>query len=529
MAFEPRVSPALEFSTEERSAYARLGLQPIAAADIEATVAAMIEHAAYHINEDWLRALRFGHDREESERGRAIYRLILQNAAAASAARRPTCQDTGQAVVFVDLGQEAVVVGGRLEEAVNRGVAKGYKTLRASVVSDPLFARKNTKDNTPAVLHTRLVPGRAIHVHVAEKGFGSENKSFMTMYPYPGGGTKAVGELVVAGIAKAGADWCPPGSISVAVGGNFEQAPLMAKRALLEPFDMDLLLDRAKVHPESLTVEEKFRIELFEAVNALGLGPQGLGGTTAVVDVKLTTAPTHIAGLPVAVNVQCNKAHHLDAVLDGSGPVTSFPRPDVAPYLAGLDADGGADTVLRIKLPLDERTRKSLRAGQRLLLTGKLLTARDAAHKRMIETLDRGERLPVELAGQLVYYVGPVDPLPGEVVGSAGPTTASRMDPYTPRLLRETGLAGTIGKSERGAAVVAAIKETGTIYMIAVGGAGYVQSRCIRSVKVLAYGELGTEAIRELEVEDFPVVVAVDSDGNNLHQSGRLAFASSPH
>lgn len=510
-----------------REAYTRLGIQPIAAADIRRTVGAMAAHAASHLPEDFLRALRFGLERETSATGIEIYRLLLKNALAAAAAGRPTCQDTGQAVVFVDIGQDVRVVGGSLEEAIHRGVADGYRTLRSSVVADALFDRSNTGDNTPAVVHTRVVPGRSLTLHIAEKGYGSENKSFMTMYPYPQGGEEAVVETVLGHIEQAGAGWCPPGILSVAVGGNFESCPQLAKRALLEPFDMDLLQQRAAADPEGLGPAERLRLRLFEEVNRIGIGPQGLGGVTTVLDVKLTTAPTHIAGLPIAINVQCNKAHHLGATLDGSGPVTEFPAADFALYTSDLNGDAGADASFRrVQVPMDEPTRRSLRAGERLLLTGRILTARDAAHRRLMDALDAGRPLPVDLDGQLLYYVGPVAPLEGEVVGSAGPTTATRMDPYTPRLLEHTGLAGTIGKAERGPAVVDSIRRTGTVYMIATGGAGFLQSRTITGVRVLAYEDLGTEAIRELEVEDFPVVVAVDSEGTNLHETGRARFAA---
>ncbi len=515
-------SPAIDINDAQWSQYEDLGLQPFAADDIRRTIAAMVEHAGCFLPEDFFRALRFGLDREVSESGKGIYRLLLKNAIAAAEARRPACQDTGQAVVFADIGQDARIVGGDLEQAVNEGVVEGYGSFRGSVVKDALFDRKNTGDNSPAILHTRIVPGNDIVLHVAEKGYGSENKSFMTMYPYPQGGQEAVVKYVLENVEKAGADWCPPGVISVAVGGNFEEAPLMAKRALLEPFDMDLLLERAKSNPESLTDNDKLRIRLFEEINAIGIGPQGLGGVTTVLDVKLQTAPTHIAGMPIAVNVQCNKAHHISIRLDGSGPVLDMPKADFALYAAGLDEDSGP--MRRVNVPMDEETRRSLRAGERLLLNGRILTGRDAAHKRLIDTLDRGEKLPVDLTGHFIYFVGPIDPQPGEVVGPAGPTTSSRMDPYTPRLLREAGLAGSIGKSERGQVVVDAMKETGTVYMIATGGAGYLQSRTIKGVEILAYEDLGTEAIRAFDVEDFPVVVAADSTGENLHRTGREKY-----
>jgi fumarate hydratase class I len=520
--FELYRSPHLSVSDAEWQAYQTLQIQPIAAQDISDTLAAMVAHGACNLPEDFVRALRFGFDREKSPLGRSIYRQLLENAVAASQAGRPSCQDTGQAVVFIDIGQNVRLIGGNIHDAVQEGIARGYKTLRASIVADALFNRKNTGNNTPAILHTRLVPGHSIEIQVAQKGYGSENKSFMTMYPYPQGGEEAVEKFVCEMISKAGADWCPPGMLSIAVGGNFETAPLMAKRALLEPFDMDIILNQFERDPAALSARDRLRVRLFDAVNRIGIGPQGLGGFTTVLDVKLTTAPTHIAGLPIAVNVQCSKAHHIASRLDGHGPVTQFARSEFLPYLAGLETEH--NETRRVTLPFQPEVLATLRAGERLLLSGTILTGRDAAHKRMIETLDRKEPLPVDLKGQCIYYVGPVDPRLDEIVGSAGPTTSSRMDPYAPRLFREQGLAATIGKSEIGDSVIAAIRETGGIYMIATGGAGFLQSKTITKVDVLAYADLGTEAIRRFEVQDFPVIVAVDSHGGNLHRQGRLAY-----
>ncbi len=298
----------------------------------------------------------------------------------------------------------------------------------------------------------------------------------------------------------------------------------MAKRALLQPFDMDVLLARQEGEPETLSDHEKLRIRLLREINALGIGPQGLGGITTVLDVKLSTAATHIAGLPIAINVQCNKMHHWQAVLDGSGPVTDFPVPDARSWLAGLDVETERP-ARRLHLPLDTHTLADLRAGERVLLSGRLLTGRDAAHERMMVSLDRGEPLPVDLRGELIYYLGPVDPVAGEILGPAGPTTASRMDPYLPRLLAETGLVGAIGKGERGPTALAALKEHGAVYLIATGGAAWLQARSVRAAQILAWPELGTEAIRALEVVDFPAIVAVDSQGTDLHRAGRERYA----
>jgi len=519
-SFIPLRSPGCCLSDEDRLRYGGIGVQPIPADDLAATVAAMIEHAAYHLPEDWVRALRFGHDREEDPVGRDIYKQLMYNAMAASEARRPTCQDTGQAVIFIEIGQDVHIIGGSLHEAIQRGVAQGYRTLRASIVRDALFDRRNTQNNTPAVVHLEIVRGRRMAIHLAEKGFGSENKCFMTMYRYPNEGEAAVLAYVLSMVEKSGAGWCPPGMLSIAVGGNFELAPKLAKRALYEPFDMDLLLQKESADPAGVTENERLRIKLFNEINRIGIGPQGLGGTSTVLDVKLTTAPTHIAGLPIAVNVQCNKAHHLSAELDGSGPVTEFPTPDFAAYIGGLGVP--STTARKLSVPMSRADVESLVAGEPLLLTGTLLTGRDAAHKRMIETMNRGQPLPVELRDQFIYYVGPVPAQPGEIIGPAGPTTGFRMDLYTPPLLRAAGLAGTIGKAERSPELVQVISETKTVYLIATGGAAYLQARAITGVKVLAYHDLGPEAIHELEVRDFPVIVAVDSRGNNIHETGRL-------
>ncbi len=510
---------------QERSAALRAaGVHAIDVDDVRATLAAMVVHAGTHLPEDALRALRFGYEREGSDRGRSIYRQLLQNVAGASAAGRPTCQDTGQAVVFVDLGEDVHLIGGSLDDAVNAGVAEGYSGFRKSIVRDALFDRTNTRDNTPAVLHLRRVPGRTLRLSLAEKGYGSENKSAMVMFPEPNAGVDAVVRVVLEHLDRAGAGWCPPGILSVAVGGSFELAPLMAKRALLQPFDMDTLLERADREPSSLSQHERLRVRLFHEVNALGIGPQGLGGMTTVLDVKLSTGPTHIAGLPIAINMQCNKNHHLSAVLDGGGPITQFEAPDVSSWTVGIDLES-PEGARRLQLPLSAQDVASLEAGQRVLLSGRLLTGRDAAHKRMVELLDRGEPLPVDLRGQLIYYVGPVDPVAGEVIGPAGPTTASRMDPYVGRLMAEAGLLGSIGKGEHGRAATRAIQEQGGVFMVATGGAAWLQARSVVGVQTLAWPELGTEAIRALEVVDFPAVVALDTHGGDVHRQGREAFA----
>ena len=717
-----------------------LGLNPIQAQDIEDTLAGLIVHTASHMPDDFLRAIEFGIAREKSELGRQVLETLLRNYVQAGMNERPTCQDTGQACIFVEIGDhvrlEGLKEGETIDDVINRAVARAYQppAMRVSTVRDALFDRRNPGNNLPAMIHHKIVSGDKIKITVAEKGYGSENKSAMTMYPNPVEDITPVLDFVLAQIRKAGADWCPPGILSIAVGGNFEMAPKLAKAGILKPFDMDILLTRAKeagilelsdrnqilekaaslklpaiddkdmilkealwnhlvelrprhypplpksrakffddfdvrslatvytgspatqyvdtrklaqlqkeveearagtlsIDAERLVLGEYFqdyswnyprdqgnsliwndevdrwkyirgglekynlshyrdwqwlldeasagrlslnlekavmaklyraymideinkakaaerkgekpalssnelaRILIFMEVNNLGIGPQGLGGTTTVVDVKLTTESTHIAGMPIALCVQCNKSHHAEIVLDGSGPVLHYEE-------AVLDAYAGRQRLrtegvvqkdfVRVDLPdpsqPEELTAfkarvKQLKAGDFVLLNGRILTGRDAAHKRMIDTLSKGEKLPVPLDGRFIYYVGPVEPVAGEVVGPAGPTTASRMNIYAPKLIKEQGLLGIIGKAEMSEEVKRTLSEAGGVMFIAIGGAAYVQSRAIVGRKVLAYEELGPEAIQEFEVKDFPVIVAVDSEGTSVHAAGRQEWA----
>jgi fumarate hydratase class I len=401
-----------------------------------------------------------------------------------------------------------------LDDLVNEGVRRAYtdtsNPLRASMVWDPLFNRANTRDNAPAILHTELVPGDTVEVTVAAKGGGSENKArFKAMDP-----SDSVVDWVVETLPTLGAGWCPPGMIGLGIGGSAEKAMLLAKEALLEPIDMTELLARGPSGPE-----EEMRVELYEKINALGIGAQGLGGLTTVVDVKVKTFPTHAASKPVGLIPQCAANRHATFVLDGSGPARLDP-PDLGdwPRIA-LDRTARAAR----KVDLDALTREDVaawRPGETLLLSGRMLTARDAAHQRMVEMLRAGEPLPVDLRNRFIYYVGPVDPVPGEAVGPAGPTTSTRMDKFTEEILARTGLIGMVGKAERGPEAVEAIARHRAVYLIAIGGAAFLVSKAIKSARVLAFADLGMEAIYEFAVEDMPVTVAVDVNGASVHRLG---------
>jgi fumarate hydratase class I len=400
-----------------------------------------------------------------------------------------------------------------LESMINEGVRQAYQNpdnpLRASIVTQPAGARINTRDNTPAVIHTQMVAGDKLEITLAAKGGGSENKSRMAML----NPSDDIVEWVLKTIPTLGAGWCPPGILGIGVGGTAEKSVLLAKESLMEPVDMHELLARG---PE--TDIEKLRVEIYQRVNELGIGAQGLGGLTTVVDVKIHDYPTHAASKPVALIPNCAATRHIHFTLDGSGPAELSPPkmedwPEVTWEVGAQTKRANLDTIT----PADA---KDWKPGDTLLLSGKLLTGRDAAHKRMIDMLDKGEELPVDLQGRFIYYVGPVDAVGDEVIGPAGPTTASRMDKFTDRMLEETGLLGMIGKAERGPAAIESIKNHQAVYLIATGGAAYLVSKAIRSAKVVAFEELGMEAIYELEVEDMPVTVAVDSQGSSVHQTG---------
>lgn len=483
-------------------------------ADIVESVRAALQHIAVYHTKDYLAHLTAAHAREESPAARSAIGQILESSRLAAIGRRPMCQDTGMVTVFARLGQSVVIESDlALPEIIDEGVRLAYRDagnpLRASMVADPIFARKNTRDNTPAVTHVEVAPGHTLELLIAAKGGGSENKAkFTTLNP-----AADLGDWVVETVRSLGAGWCPPGVIGIGVGGSAEKAMLLAKRAVMGEIDMSDLLRRG---PASR--EEELRLELYTRINALGIGAQGLGGLTTVVDVKIATYPTHAASKPVALMPQCAANRHGRITLDGSGPAYLEP-PDLADWPA-IDGIGPTEGLRRVEV--DRLTREEMadwQPGETLLLSGRILTGRDAAHKRMADMLARGETLPVALEGRVIYYVGPVDPVGDEVVGPAGPTTATRMDPFTGMML-EQGLYAMIGKAERGPETISEIARHGASYLIAVGGAAVLVSRAIRATRVLAFEDLGMEAIREFEVVDMPVSVAVDARGVSVHTLG---------
>ncbi|MBT9476843.1 fumarate hydratase, partial [Polaromonas sp.] len=433
---------------------------------------------------------------------------------------RPICQDTGIVNVFLKVGMDVRWEGfsGSLDDAINEGVRQGYNhpdnTLRASVVADPQFDRKNTKDNTPAVIFTEIVPGNKVDITVAAKGGGSENKSKMVMLN-PG---DSVVDWVLKTVPTMGAGWCPPGMLGIGIGGTAEKAVMMAKESLMDDLDMYELQAKSAAG-EALTKVEALRLELFEKVNALGIGAQGLGGLTTVLDVKIKMYPTHAASKPVAMIPNCAATRHAHFVMDGSGPVYLTP-----PALSTWpDVNWTPDYVKSKKVDLNTLTKEEVASwtpGQTLLLNGKMLTGRDAAHKRIADMLAKGEKLPVDFTNRVIYYVGPVDPVKGEAVGPAGPTTATRMDGFTEMMLAQTGLISMVGKAERGPVAIEAIKKHQSAYLMAVGGAAYLVSKAIKHAEVVGFADLGMEAIYEFDVVDMPVTVAVDSGGTSAHITG---------
>jgi fumarate hydratase class I len=481
--------------------------------DFIQSVADAFQFISYYHPVDYIRNLHDAYRREQSPAARDAMAQILINSRMAAEGHRPICQDTGIAIALLRIGMDARWdVHMTIQEMVDEGVRRAYvhrdNPLRASVLADPDGKRVNTKDNTPAVVHVEMVPGHEVEVIVAAKGGGSENKSkFAMLLP-----NDNIVDWVLSVVPTMGADWCPPGLLSLGIGGTPEKAMLMAKWAMMEPINMQELIARG---PK--TRAEDLRIALYEKVNALGIGAQGLGGLTTVLDVKVTEFPTHAASKPVALLPNCAATRHAHFVLDGSGPARLEPPSlDEWPKLA-LDFS----TSKRVNVDqLAKADLSQFKAGDRLLLSGKILTGRDAAHKRLVEMMEKGEELPVDFRNRFIYYVGPVDPVRDEAVGPAGPTTSSRMDRFVEPMLAKTGLMGMIGKSERGPAATESIRKHGAMYCIAVGGAAYLVSKAIRSSKVLAFPELGMEAIYEFEVKDMPVTVAVDSQGNAVHKSG---------
>ncbi len=484
--------------------------------DLIESIAASLQFISYYHPADYIAHLARAYEREQSPAARDAIAQILTNSRMSAEGHRPICQDTGIVNVFLKVGMGVRFEGfaGTLEDAINEGVRQGYNhpdnTLRASIVADPQFERKNTKDNTPAVINVEIVAGSQLDITVAAKGGGSENKSKLVML----NPSDSVVDWVLKTVPTMGAGWCPPGMLGIGIGGTAEKAVLLAKQALMEDIDMYELLQRG---PSNKT--EELRIELFEKVNALGIGAQGLGGLTTVLDVKIAMYPTHAAGKPVAMIPNCAATRHAHFVMDGSGPVYL----DAPPLSLWPDVHWAPDYQKSRKVDLNTLTKaeiSSWTAGDTLLLSGKMLTGRDAAHKRIQDMLARGEKLPVDFTNRTIYYVGPVDPVRNEAVGPAGPTTATRMDKFTEMMLAQTGLISMIGKAERGPTAIEAIRKHKSAYLMAVGGAAYLVSKAIKSAKVVGFADLGMEAIYEFDVVDMPVTVAVDSGGTSAHITG---------
>ncbi|MBI5335501.1 MAG: fumarate hydratase [Burkholderiales bacterium] len=484
--------------------------------DLIESVAAALQYISYYHPADYIAHLARAYEREQSPAAKDAIAQILTNSRMCAEGRRPICQDTGIVNVFLKIGMDVRWEGftGSIQDAIDEGVRRGYNNpdnkLRASVLADPIFERKNTKDNTPAVVFMEVVPGDKVDVTVAAKGGGSENKSKVYML----NPSDDIVDWVLKTVPTMGAGWCPPGMLGIGVGGTAEKAALLAKEALMDDIDMYELLQRG---PSNKL--EELRIELYEKVNALGIGAQGLGGLTTVLDVKIKTWPTHAASKPIAMIPNCAATRHAHFVLDGSGPAfLEPPSLDLWP-----DVHWAPDYNKSKRVDLNTLTREevaSWKPGQTLLLNGKMLTGRDAAHKRIQDMLNKGEPLPVDFTNRVIYYVGPVDPVRDEVVGPAGPTTATRMDKFTEMMLAKTGLIAMVGKAERGPAAIEAIRKHQSAYLMAVGGSAYLVSKAIKAAKVVGFEDLGMEAIYEFDVVDMPVTVAVDAGGTSAHITG---------
>lgn len=482
--------------------------------DVIDSVADALQFISYYHPLDFIQAVHQAYEREANPAAKDAMAQILINSRMCAEGHRPICQDTGIVSAFVTVGMDIqfeATMG--LEEMINEGVRRAYNhpdnLLRASILSDPDGARKNTGDNTPAVINYKIVPGNTVDIHVAAKGGGSEAKSkFAMLNP-----SDSVVDWVLSMLPTMGAGWCPPGILGIGIGGTAEKAMILAKESLLEPINIqDLQAKGADNRPEEL------RLEIYDKVNKLGIGAQGLGGLTTVLDVKVKDFPSHAANKAVALIPNCAATRHIHFTLDGSGPALQTPPSlDEWPKIAW--AVGESSRRVNLDTVTSEDVLDWL-PGETVLLSGKLLTGRDAAHKRMVDMLNKGETLPVDLKGRFIYYVGPVDPVGNEVVGPAGPTTATRMDKFTRTMLEQTGLLGMVGKAERGLEAIAAIKDNKAVYLMAVGGAAYLVSKAIVASKVLAFEDLGMEAIYEFEVKDMPVTVAVDSNGESVHQTG---------
>ncbi|MFP3889442.1 MAG: fumarate hydratase [Ralstonia sp.] len=484
--------------------------------DLIQSVADALQYISYYHPMDYITALGRAYEQEQSPAAKDAIAQILTNSRMCAEGKRPICQDTGIVTVFLKVGMNVRWDGATmsLEDMVNEGVRRAYNDvdnkLRASVLADPAGKRTNTKDNTPAVINMSIVPGDTVDVIVAAKGGGSEAKSkFVMLNP-----SDSIVDWVLKTVPTMGAGWCPPGMLGIGIGGTAEKAMLLAKEALMEPIDIQDLIARG---PSNRA--EELRIELYEKVNALGIGAQGLGGLATVLDVKILDYPTHAANLPVAMIPNCAATRHAHFTLDGSG-VAKLEAPDLSQW-PKVEWAPNTETSKRVDLnALTPEEVASWKPGQTLLLNGKMLTGRDAAHKRIADMLARGEQLPIDFTNRVIYYVGPVDPVRDEVVGPAGPTTATRMDKFTETMLAKTGLIAMVGKAERGPVAIEAIQKHKSAYLMAVGGAAYLVSKAIRGSKVLAFEDLGMEAIYEFDVKDMPVTVAVDSSGTSVHKTG---------
>ena len=482
--------------------------------DVVRSVFNALQFISYYHPTDFIQAVYQAWQREQSPAAKDAMAQILINSRMCAIGKRPICQDTGIVTVFVKVGMNVRFDTEKaLDDLINEGVRQAYthpdNVLRASILADPAGKRQNTKDNTPAVIHTSLVPGNTVEIQISAKGGGSENKSKVVML----NPSDSIVDWVLKTVPTMGAGWCPPGMLGIGIGGTVEKATQMAKEVLMDSIDIQALQDRGPANRA-----EELRLEIFEKVNRLGIGAQGLGGLTTVLDVKIKDYPTHAASLPVAMIPNCAATRHAHFVLDGSGPVELTPPSlDDYPEIT-REVDGN---VRRVNLDtLNKADMEGWQPGDTLLLSGKMLTGRDAAHRKMIDMMARGESLPVDLTNRFIYYVGPVDPVRDEQVGPAGPTTATRMDKFTRTLLEQTGLIGMIGKAERGPAAIEAIKDNKATYLIAVGGAAYLVAQAVIKSRVVAFPELGMEAIYEFDVQDMPVTVAVDTRGESVHQTG---------
>ena len=484
--------------------------------DLIDSIADALQFIACYHPKDFIQAMSAAYDKEQSPAAKDAIAQILINSRLCAEDQRPICQDTGIVTVFVKVGMSAQWDSElSLDDMFNEGVRRAYthpdNVLRASIVDDPIGARKNTGDNTPAVIHTELVTGDTVEIHIAAKGGGSENKAkFTTLNP-----SDSLVDWVLETIPTMGAGWCPPGMVGIGIGGTAEKAMLLAKASIMESIDIQALIERG---PE--TAAEKLRVELYEKINALGIGAQGLGGLTTVLDVKVNDYPTHAASLPVAIIPNCAATRHTHFILNGNGPAQFTPPslddwPEITREVSENTRHIDLDTITQAEI-------ETWQPGDTLLLTGHLLTGRDAAHKKLADLFAQNQPLPkgLDFKGRFIYYVGPVDPVRDEVVGPAGPTTATRMDKFTDMMLDKAGLLGMIGKAERGPDTIASIKKHRSVYLIAVGGSAYLVSKAIKSSRVIAFDELGMESIREFYVESMPVTVAVDSLGDSVHESG---------